>query len=170
MTSFKDIKIESPALHLVSGMPGGGKTVTCFSIGDKIHERTKKEMYVEVTEGQVGIPDKLPKWIHGWRGADYPLDSIVLSDDTQLNRHARSFGTNLNVEFDKLLSTQRHDRIDYILDSQTMKAMDVKTAVNTLAAEAKTGRGPAPGARKYWAYTVLLHGHGDSWGEGNVRR
>ena len=131
MTSFKDIKIESPALHLVSGMPGGGKTVTCFSIGDKIHERTRKEMYVEVTEGQVGIPDKLPKWIHGWRGADYPLDSIVLSDDTQLNRHARSFGTNLNVEFDKLLSTQRHDRIDYILDSQTMKAIDVNNVLRS---------------------------------------
>ena len=131
MTSFKDIRIESPGLHLVTGMPGGGKTVTCFSIADRIHAVTKKPIYVEVSSEQNGLPDGAPDYIQGFRGQDYPLDSIVVSDDTQLNRHARSFGTSLNVEFDKLLSTLRHDNIDYILDSQTMKAIDVNNVLRS---------------------------------------
>jgi hypothetical protein len=132
LTKFSEIEIETPALHLVSGMPGGGKTATCFSIADRIHAaHPKRELYVAVTEGQVGPPDGLPKWIHSWTGSDYPLDSIVLLDDAQLQDHARRFGSSFNVEFDKLHSTLRHDNVDYILDSQTLKAIDVNNVLRS---------------------------------------
>ncbi len=131
MTLFKDVKLESPSLHLISGMPGGGKTALGFDIADRLHASTHKELFVAVSEGQEGIPDGLPKWIHPYNGADYPLDSIVLLDDAQLSAHARRFGSDFNVEFDKLHSTLRHDNIDYILDSQTLKAIDVNNVLRS---------------------------------------
>lgn len=131
MTPFKNVKIVSPSLSLVTGMPGGGKTALAFDIGDRIHSATGKDLFVAVTEGQVGIPDGLPKWIHAYKGTDYPLDSIVLMDDAQLMAHARRFGSSFNVEFDKLHSTLRHDNIDYILDSQTLKTVDVNNVLRS---------------------------------------
>ncbi len=131
MTLFKDIKIESPSLHLISGMPGGGKTAAGFTIANRIHLKTNKELFVSVSPDQAGLPKNLPKWIHEYHGLDYPLDSIVLLDDAQLQAHARKAMTSFNVEFDKLHSTLRHDNIDYILDSQSLKTVDVSNVLRS---------------------------------------
>ena len=131
MTEFRDVKIESPNLHLASGMPGSGKTVLAFSIADRIHAETGKPIYVAVGESQAGLPMNAPKWIHPQRGFDYPLDSVIIVDDAHLVAHARRFMSNANVYLDGLHGTLRHDDNDYIYDTQTLRALDANNILRS---------------------------------------
>lgn len=128
---FEDVPIDSPAFHLCSGMPDSGKTVTLFSIADRIHKRTKKDTYVVIGEGQRGLPGGLPKHVKEFRGVEFPLDSIVLMDDAHLVAHARRFQSNVNVELDKMHGTLRHDGIDYLYDTQSLRALDVNNILRS---------------------------------------
>lgn len=128
---FKDVKLESPSLHLVSGMPGGGKTATILSIAERLHGQTGKHVYVAVSPGQRGLPERLPEYVHQFSGSDAPLDSIFVTDDAHLRQHARRAMTNENVLIDQYHGQLRHDNIDYLLDTQTLKGIDVNNILRS---------------------------------------
>ena len=122
---FKDIKLVSPNMHLVSGKPGGGKTVLIFDIADRLHKETGKEVYVSLREDERNIEEyQTPEYIHSIRGFDYPTDSIVVVDDLQRIAHARRFQSNVNVYMDELHSLLRHHNIDFLYDTQTLSGID----------------------------------------------
>ena len=122
---FKDVPIESPNMHLVSGEPGGGKTVTVFSIADRLHKQTGKDVYVTLREEDKKIEEfKVPKHIHSHVGFNYPVDSIVVTDDLQRLAHARRFQSDVNVYLDQQHALLRHDNIDFIYDTQTLTGID----------------------------------------------
>ena len=121
---FEDVKLISPNMHLVSGEPGGGKTVLLFSIADRLHRETGKDVYVSLREEDSGIEKyKVPKYIHSHRGFTYPLDSIVITDDLQRIAHARRAVSNVNVFLDQLHALLRHDNIDFLYDTQTLSGI-----------------------------------------------
>ena len=123
---FEDVTLESPRIHLVTGRPGQGKTVLDFSIADRLHKETGKQVYVAMTERDKAVEDyeKIPDYIHTLRGINFPLDSIVIGDDWQRIIHARRGMADLNVLIDKMFATHRHDNIDFLIDSQTASSVD----------------------------------------------
>lgn len=123
---FFDVVLESPRIHMVTGRPGQGKTVLDFSIADRLHAETGKQVYVAMTERDKEIEsyENMPEYIHTLRGINFPLDSIVIGDDWQRIIHARRGMADINVLIDKMFATHRHDNIDFLIDSQTASSID----------------------------------------------
>jgi len=123
---FKDVPLESPRIHMITGRPGQGKTVLDFSLGDRLHRETGKDVYVVMVERDKRIEEyeDMPEYIHTLRGINFPLDSIVVGDDWQRIIHARRGMADINVLIDKMFATHRHDNIDFLIDSQTASSID----------------------------------------------
>ena len=128
---FTDLKFHTPSLHTVAGQTGSGKTALLFSVGDEIHKRTKKEIYVVLKETDRPIEEyKLPEHIHSLKPSqDYPQDCIIIGDDWQRLAPARRAMADFNVAIDELLGLIRHDNIDFLLDVQTYATLDRNTCL-----------------------------------------
>ena len=129
---FDSFKFHSPSLHTAAGQTGSGKTALLFSVGDAIHERTKKEIYVVLKETDRPIEEyKLPEHIHSLRGdvEEYPQDCIIIGDDWTRIAPARRAMANVNVALDEIMGILRHDNIDFLLDVQTYATLDRNTCL-----------------------------------------
>jgi hypothetical protein len=114
---FNDVPLESPRIHNISGRPGQGKTVLDFSIADRLHKETDKQVYVILAkrdrpiESYEGMPDHMHSFTGIW---ELPQDSILVGDDWQRIIHARRAMSRVNVNLDQ----------DWIIDTQTASSID----------------------------------------------
>ena len=124
---FADVELLSPRIHNISGRPGQGKTVLDFSIADRLHDETDKEIYViladrdKAIESYEGMPDHIHSFRRIW---SLPQDSILVGDDWQRIIHARRAMSGVNVTLDQELAVHRHNGQDFVIDTQTASSID----------------------------------------------
>ena len=169
------MRLTSPEMHISSGKPGSGKTVLTFSIADRLHKQTRKQVYVAVQpeDRPIETYPGIPKYIHSYRGElskeKIPLDSIVIVDDLQRIAHARRFQSDVNVMMDQMHALLRHNNVDFIYDTQTLSGVDKN---NVLRAEYRWYKQPYQLEREMGresiameieAADMALEGHGKGW-------
>ena len=171
---FDEVQLHSPEMHISSGKPGSGKTVLTFSIADRLHRSTGKQVHVaaQPEDRPLETYPGIPKYVHSYRGElskeKIPLDSIVIVDDLQRIAHARRFQSDVNVMMDQMHGLLRHNNVDFIYDTQTLAGVDRN---NILRAEYRwykkpyrleTEMGREAVAEEVLAADAALQGHGKS--------
>ena len=129
--AFDDLTLYSPSLHTLSGQTGSGKTGTACAIGEKLHRKEKKDIYIIIKDTDKPVEEyKLPPYIHSLRDAfNPPQDSVIIGDDFQRLAPARRAMSDINVVLDELMGLLRHDNIDFILDVQTYASLDRNSVI-----------------------------------------
>lgn len=113
-----------PAVYLILGDIGQGKTVTACSIIDELRIKNKLKVYMVAEKG---IVEKFPKWmIHADpQKPRLGQNSVIFLDDAHLYHYAREWGKGKAKILDFIARERRHSNVSIVYTTQQSRVLDV---------------------------------------------
>ena len=115
---------DHPAVYLILGDVGEGKTVTACSVIDEFHHTHKLKTYMVADEE---IVNKFPKWFK-YANPQKPRlggNSIIFLDDAHLYHYAREWGKGKAKTLDFIARERRHSGNTIVYTTQQSRVLDV---------------------------------------------
>lgn len=116
---------DHPAVYLILGDIGTGKTVTACSIIDEFHKK-RKSLKVYMIDSK-DVVSKYPKWFRYANPANPRLssNSIIFLDDAHLHHYAREWGKGKAKKIDFIARERRQSGNTIIYTTQQSRVLDI---------------------------------------------
>jgi len=121
--SLDDV-LKCPAVIMITGRRGSGKSATGYYILEYFHEQG-------LPCSVRGIPEQLNKLLPDWitvqhpRSPEIPDDSAIFIDEAALYLYAREFQNDLNKAMDALLTVSRHKNLVLVFATHFTRKIDI---------------------------------------------